>query len=335
MEKYLHRCLDSLLAQDIPQNEYEIIIVNDESKDKTLQIAKGYSLKHDNILICDKKNGGVGAARNAGLNMAKGTYVHFVDPDDYVAKNVYKTLIDFADDKKLDILNFLYLNTSETNLIDSETNINQIDLEQVKIKDGVTFISENNYRNPVWWYLINREFLNSTGLKFIEGRWMEDTILTPQLFIKAERMAKIPLDVYRYMITSNSAMISKEPEHYNKLIGDFENAIFVLNDIIKSIPDSGLTNDLCKNRIITRQQSFVFFLLVRLMKSNLPIKHIVPKLESFKKINAYPLNNFISKEFNGFSYYFLTFIFNREKLMYPFMRLFRYTYKPLMKIISK
>ncbi|AKA36069.1 glycosyltransferase [Flagellimonas lutaonensis] len=334
MEKYLSRCLDSLLAQDIPEEEYEIIIVNDESKDQTLAIAKEYQNKHSNIVICDKKNGGAGAARNSGLKLAKGKYIHFVDPDDYIAKNVYGTLLDFADKNELDITAFIFNKTKRTDWYETDTPPEKLNLEKVPIMTGTNYIANNNYRNTVWWYLINRNFFDSTGLAFIEGRWMEDSILTPQLFMKAKRMARLPLDVYRYMIVPNSAMTSKEPEHYHKLISDIENATFVFDGILKKIPENDAVSKKCKDRLHTRQQSFVFFLLVRLMKSGLPIQYIPEKLEGFKKINAYPLNNFIGEDFNGLSYRILTALFNQEKLMYPFMRFFRGVYRPAMKVIG-
>lgn len=335
MQKYLGRCLDSLVAQDLVLNEYEIIIVNDQSTDNTLQIAKDYAAKYSNIVIVDKKNGGAGAARNSGLDVARGEYIHFVDPDDYVARNVYGALIKIAENMQLELTCFTFTKTKRADWYESDTPANEIDFEGITVMDGVTYIANNNYRNTVWWYLINRRFLESTGLRFIEGRWMEDSILTPQLFMKAKRMARINLDVYRYMITPGSAMTSKKPEHYNKLISDIENAAFVFDEFLHKIPEN--TEDLknCKSRIRTRQQSFVFFLLVRLMKSNLPIKYIHPKLEGFKKIHAYPLNEFIGKDFNGLSYRLLTSIFNNERTMYPFMHIFRMFYKPVSTLFFK
>ncbi|UJH67011.1 glycosyltransferase [Allomuricauda sp. SCSIO 65647] len=334
MEKYLPRCLNSLLEQDIPKRDYEIIIVNDESKDNTLQIAKEYQRKYDNIVICDKENGGAGAARNSGLKMAKGKYIHFVDPDDYIARNVYGTLLHFAEEKELDIAAFIFTKTKRTDWFETNTNIEELNIDGAPVITGTEYIANNNYRNTVWWYLIDRKFIENTGLSFIEGRWMEDSILTPQLFMKAQRMARLPLDVYRYMITPNSAMTSKEPEHYHKLISDIENATFVFDGILKQIPENDSVSKKCKSRIKTRQQSFVFFLLVRLMKSRLPIQYIPEKLEGFKKINAYPLNNFVGKDFNGLGYRILTKIFNKEKLMYPFMHFFRGLYRPATKLIG-
>jgi len=85
---YLPECLDSLLEQDISQEEYEIVCVNDGSKDNSLEILRSYQARFPNIVIIDKENGGVTTARNSGLKAAKGEYIWFVDSDDFLKTNV-------------------------------------------------------------------------------------------------------------------------------------------------------------------------------------------------------------------------------------------------------
>lgn len=89
---YLPECLDSLLEQDIPKEEYEIICVNDGSKDNSLEVLRSYQARFPNIVIVDKENGGVTTARNAGLEAARGQYIWFVDSDDYIKENILGTL---------------------------------------------------------------------------------------------------------------------------------------------------------------------------------------------------------------------------------------------------
>lgn len=91
-EQYLPECLDSLLQQDIPREEYEIVCVNDGSRDHSLSVLQNYQRRYPNIVIVDKENGGVTTARNAGLQQAKGDYIWFVDADDYIKANVLATL---------------------------------------------------------------------------------------------------------------------------------------------------------------------------------------------------------------------------------------------------
>ena len=91
-ENYLNKCIDSLL---LGGDDVEIIIVNDGSKDKTIDIANEYLEKYPNIIrVIDKENGGHGSGINAGLEIATGLYYKCVDSDDWVDKNAYKTLLE-------------------------------------------------------------------------------------------------------------------------------------------------------------------------------------------------------------------------------------------------
>lgn len=85
VERYLRQCLESCLSQDVPKSQYEVIIVNDGSPDNSQAIIDEYSSKYDNVRVLKKKNGGLSSARNAGLNIASGDYIWFVDSDDWVA----------------------------------------------------------------------------------------------------------------------------------------------------------------------------------------------------------------------------------------------------------
>ena len=317
-------CIDSLLNQNLYPSEYEIIIVNDESKDSTLVVANNYASKHNNIVVIDKKNAGVGAARNSGYDVAKGKYLYFLDPDDYLAKNTMTTILGLMEANDLDILTFHSMPVVKRHVPDS-LNIEH-GVKELEVQDGISYIANIKYQNEIWWYFIKRDFMASTGIRFIEGKWMEDAILTSEIFLKAKRMAHADIDVHRYRILPTSAMRNKSPEHYNKVIFDNANAAHVYADLIESVPKDHKNYAPSINRLRTRQQSFVFFLLVRLMKSDISIKKIPEMLSGFEKIKAYPLNNFIGKDYHGFGYSFLVFIFNRKSLINPFIRVFRTFY---------
>ena len=109
VERYLRQCLDSCLDQDIPKTEYEIIIVNDGSPDNSQVIINEYALLYDNICVINKSNGGLSTARNAGLSIAKGNLIWFVDSDDSIVSNSLKYIYDiFKENPKLDLLTFDY-----------------------------------------------------------------------------------------------------------------------------------------------------------------------------------------------------------------------------------
>ena len=103
-EKYIRRCLDSLLEQDISEEEYEIVVVDDGSTDLSGTIIDEYSSLYNNICVFHKDNRGVADTRNKGLELAKGNYITYVDSDDFVEKNSYRFFLELAEEKKCDIL---------------------------------------------------------------------------------------------------------------------------------------------------------------------------------------------------------------------------------------
>ncbi|MBT2163210.1 glycosyltransferase [Zobellia sp. KMM 6746] len=324
MELYLQECVDSLLNQELNTSEYEIIIVNDESKDNTLKIALDYSKENGHVKVIDKKNAGVGAARNSGFDLAQGDYIYFLDPDDYLAENTLPVLLKLAIDNDLDILTFKTKSVVEKKYPVSDNLGDQ--LAPLTIEDGISYIAHRKHQNEIWWYLIKRDFIKNTGIRFIEGKWMEDAILTAELFCQAKRMAHLNLDVHRYRILPTSAMRNKSPEHYNKVIYDNANAAHAFDKLIVTIPSNHPNAEACINRLKTRQQSFVFFLMVRLMKSDISVSEIPAMLSDFEKIDAYPLKKFIGEDYHGIGYSCLVFVFNRKPLINPFIKMFRSFY---------
>ncbi len=104
-EAFLERCLQSLLRQGLAEDEFEIILVNDGSTDGSLQICEKYSKIHDNIRIISQANGGIGAARNTGMSLARGEYVCFVDSDDDLSENGLSEMITYCD-SEVDAIRF-------------------------------------------------------------------------------------------------------------------------------------------------------------------------------------------------------------------------------------
>src|SRR5690554_3713943 len=104
VEKYLEKCLNSCMNQDISEEEYEIIIVNDGTKDSSLSIALKFEQKYKNIKVYSQENQGLSAARNKGLSLAKGEYVWFIDSDDWIKENCLKSITDKCFKENLDAL---------------------------------------------------------------------------------------------------------------------------------------------------------------------------------------------------------------------------------------
>lgn len=318
VEKYIARCLDSLLDQDVHKEDYEIILVNDGSLDNGLEIAEIYANRYSNVQVHTKTNGGVGSARNKGLSLATGTYVYFIDPDDYLATNVLKIIISSAEENKLDILTFKSKQTRDNNLYNSAPNTDNLNISP--LYNGVDYIANYNYRNEVWWFIIRRDFIQEVEIKFIENRWMEDAILTAQLFLKANRMANLSLDAHRHLIVDGSAMKSKVTEHYLRVIHDNKNAAIVFDFLIEGL-EQKQANPNCIKRLRTRQQSFVFFMMVRMLKSKISLAQVKKTMNAVTKTNAYPLNSFLGSDYSGIVFSMLVKLFNKKKLFYVLFKL--------------
>ena len=102
VEIYLKKCIDSILNQSF--DDFEIILVNDGSKDSSLDICNEYLKKDTRINLVNKTNGGLSSARNAGLNVAKGKYISFIDPDDCINENYFNILINKAEMNDCDVI---------------------------------------------------------------------------------------------------------------------------------------------------------------------------------------------------------------------------------------
>lgn len=315
VEKHVTVCIHSILNQDLDSKDYEILIINDGSTDNSLNVVKKFEQKYSNIIVYTQKNEGVGSARNKGVSLAKGKYVYFLDPDDYLAENVLKTVVYHADLHKVDVLTFISKGTTSSNKNKSKTE-NRSSLKINTVSSGIEYIGENIFKNEVWWYIINREFLEISKVCFIQGRWMEDAIFTASLLIKANKVAYLPLDAHRHLKVAGSAMTSKEPGHYLKVIYDNANAAIAYNALIQNLNLNENMHVNALKRLRTRQQSFVFFMMIRMLKSIITKKEIMPLIHDMKKCGAYPLNSLAGDDYNGFIYVILTRLFNQRYLYY-------------------
>ncbi|TXE10896.1 glycosyltransferase [Gelidibacter salicanalis] len=336
VEKYIAQCLDSVLNQDLGPEEYEIIVVNDGSTDSSAEIAHSYARNNTNIKVIDKENGGVGSARNCGMDLAIGKYIYFIDSDDYLIKNSLKKLIDTCENNNLDMLTFLSTSFStaiskiETLVKNKEFRVSFGDKELSPIVNGEDYLANVNYRGEIWWFITNREFLLRTNIRFIETGWMEDAIFSLQLILEAKRMAHLKLDAHRHRFGPGTAMTSKEPKHYLKVIRDLHNAANVHVPIIEKLENSN-GNPKAITRIKARQQSFVFFSMLRMIESTMSFEEVKARMEEMSEIKAYPLTSFLGKDYNGLPYQALSKLFNSKSRFYYFFKLLN----PMFKIKNK
>ena len=197
--KYLPKCIGSLLEQDIPADDYEIILVNDGSPDNSLEVALEYARAHKNIKVLSHPNKGLAGARNTGLLAATGEYLCFVDPDDYVRPNIYGILLGVMDEEFLDMLRFNY------NMVDEEYKVVEKPKGTVldyssRVMDGESFMAERlGYACFVWSYIYRLSFLRNTGVLYKEGAFFDDTNWLPRVCCKASRVDSLDEVCYYYL----------------------------------------------------------------------------------------------------------------------------------------
>ena len=241
-EKYLDRCMSSLLEQSMPQSDYEIFLVNDGSKDNSGKICDKYSEQYECVTAIHQQNAGPAAARNIGLEKAAGEYVAFVDPDDFVEKEYLEAPYNQGIRSGADIVLFdafrerISDNSSKRELwrhADKEfttTEQGEIHSMQRQIlypymvaKVGTMTFYRNIPLAAPWDKLYRRAFLINNNLSFpSELRVLDDMCFNFKAFGAAKTISYIPAFLYHYLIEETSITNSYRPDRVQQDIKVFE-----------------------------------------------------------------------------------------------------------------
>ncbi|MDK0859981.1 glycosyltransferase [Clostridium perfringens] len=220
VEKYLENCIDSVLLQDFV-GKYEIICINDGSKDNSLKILQSYKNKVTNMVIIDQKNKGLSAARNVGINNSKGEYIMFLDSDDYLKnKNVLSLMYNEVKNNNLDfvLMDFEYDYEDKGRNFRKKRNI----AIKNKVMDGKEFfnigLKTKSIMSVVWNKLYSRKFILENNLFFVEGILYEDEEYTPRAYYLANRVKY--LDKVGIMYRQREGSIMSSNQNKDKIIKD-------------------------------------------------------------------------------------------------------------------
>ena len=206
VEKYLSKCLESILNQSFSQ--FELILVNDGSTDNSELIFNKY-LYDKRLRVINKSNGGLSSARNAGLDVARGEYIIFIDSDDYINNKMFEILYNEMIRSKSDIIICDYLKVSES---ENEKIIDMLDYksEIIEGKENILnqLCSEKRMQFTVAWNKLYKKKLFES-LRFEEGRLHEDEFIAHRILGKAQKVNYIDLKLYYYVQRNNSIMQSQ------------------------------------------------------------------------------------------------------------------------------
>ncbi|MHC1749577.1 MAG: glycosyltransferase [Cellulosilyticaceae bacterium] len=238
VEVYLERSIESVRHQTL--QELEIILVNDGSEDGSLKICKEYEKKDKRIRVIDKCNGGVSSARNAGLKIANGKYIAFLDPDDYVEINMYERMYNKIIENNNDMCMCNYIIMNEGKQIHIENNLEEEVISQDRIKSyvipqlvGAERITEKKgmerFRSN-WIYLYKKEVIDKNNLKFIEGLAIGEDFLFNLDYMEKIKRIVIDRNYYYYYCINNNSIMKK----YKK--NSWEIYKTIINELNKRFP---------------------------------------------------------------------------------------------------
>ena len=199
VEKYVRPCMESIFKQGIDDNRFEVIIINDGTKDKSMEMIADIINQHKNITIINQENQGLSVARNNGIAAAKGEYILMPDSDDLLLENSLKPLVEKALETKADLIVADFFQIEE-DVIYRIQDINQKDFG-IKEKTGKQLFLEylNPYECFVWRTLYRREFIIQNHLKFYPRIRYQDIPFTHECYLKAKKCLRISwyLNIYR------------------------------------------------------------------------------------------------------------------------------------------
>ena len=269
-ETYLPECLDSLLRQDIPQGDYEIICVNDGSKDGSLSVLQDYQSRFPNIRIIDKENGGVTTARNAGLAAVKGEYIWFVDADDLILENSLEKLQNITRQTHCDRLPL-----GGYEFTDSLT-----EEERTLARQGQLPCNAPWYDAVVWRCLLRREFLAEHRLNFRypDITHGEDGLFMYEVVIAGPKDAVTEDILYFYRIHSGSAETAQSLPQQQKKLRSYLRVTGILQDYYSRQQKNPFTAD--------KLMTFLWFSL--LTAASLPPRESRAARKEMKALGLFP-----------------------------------------------
>lgn len=245
VEKFLERCVQSLRNQTL--QDIEIILVDDQSPDNCPQMCDDYAKLDSRIKVVHKKNGGLGYARNSGMEIATGEYIAFVDSDDYVDLDMFESMYEAALDYNADfvrvdnykesmdgiILNKEYVPPMREGVYNREELREELLYTQLGMKpsdDGSKYVSCSVWRN-----IYRKEIIDRLALKFVSERDLisEDIPFNIDFMMNCERAAVINRKFYHYIVNDSSLTQTYRADR-------FERELILYHELINRVKDHGI-----------------------------------------------------------------------------------------------
>lgn len=201
-EKYLHRCIKCILAQDY--TDYELLLIDDGSTDNSGTICDEYAIKDNRIRVFHKENGGVSSARNWGLDNAIGEYIMFVDSDDYMLPGMLEVMLSTLESKKADLV---ICGTTETGG-GYWRPIADVNYSKNQLKESFVSLLHTELLSPPWNKIYKKEIIRSN--RFCEDiSFGEDLLFNIQYLEKCENISFIKESPFYHEKENENSLVVK------------------------------------------------------------------------------------------------------------------------------
>ena len=212
-EKYIKQCLDTIFRQEMNESEFEVIVINDGSKDSGYSLASEYAKRHQNILVVKQENQGVACARNNALEKATGDYVTFVDADDMLVSGSLRTLLKIAVDNKADIVKAAHKEVPEDAVCEDFSSGHDNGSIHVMTGEEAIVNVTRMKEGYCWGYLISRKLITDNRLSFPpKVASMEAWAFITQAILKSRTFVNADVLLYLYRRNSSSCMANVTTE---------------------------------------------------------------------------------------------------------------------------
>lgn len=232
-EKYIKKCLDSIVGQSV--SNIEVIIIDDGSVDNTKSICNEYAAKYSFIKVLSKKNGGQSSARNLGIKNASGDYLMFVDSDDFLEDNIFLSLKSALSVMRPDVLignyNSFFLDDDKEEKVPNKWSFDLKCLNDVTGKAALyALVEKKTFDWYPWLMIVRRAYLLEKNLFFLEGYFFEDAIWCPQIVYHANKLVGFDIHFYNYVRNRAGATTSIVSE---KMCTDKLNALVCIDSFMQ------------------------------------------------------------------------------------------------------
>lgn len=212
VERYVRTSLESIFRQGMADEDFEVIIVNDGSTDRSMEMIADIIGQHWNITVISQENQGLSVTRNNGMAMARGEYILMPDSDDLLVENSIPTLLEKALETKADLVVADFIETSGNEMPDYKCT-HQTDIHYEEKTGERLFLEDlNPYQCYVWRTLFRRQFLTDNQLSFIPGLTYQDVPFTHQCYLRAQKCLRVHwlLNIYRKNHPSATSSFTKK-----------------------------------------------------------------------------------------------------------------------------